>query len=224
MSGFFVTAIGTDVGKTFVTAALTYQLRQAGQAVKAYKPVISGYSENTISDTTILLEAAGLPATPAHIHAISPWRFAAPISPHLAAMEEHREIHPTALIDWSKQALTQEGIVVIEGVGGIMVPLRHQFLVLDWMHAIGLPVILVTGTYLGAINHSLLSLVVLRQAGLKLAGVVVSQSAQQDAGLAQTCDAICTGIGDAVPVVPVERIQDTENAWKMAPELLSLIV
>ena len=82
MSIFFITATGTDAGKTLITAALCHQLRAAGKAVNALKPVVSGFGPDTSdSDPMILLRALGRDVTQEAIAAISPWRFAAPLSP-----------------------------------------------------------------------------------------------------------------------------------------------
>lgn len=223
MKAYFITGIGTGVGKTFITAALTHQLREAGHDVQAFKPVMSGYEAASSSDAGVLLAAMGKPISEETIAHISPWRFAAPLSPHLAAMQEGRKIDPQALIDWSTDKTQSSATVLIEGAGGVMVPLHERFLVLDWMHKLHIPVIVVSSSYLGAINHTLLSLVVLRQAGLTIRGVVVSQSAVDDAGLEATCDTICTILDPEIPVVPIKRVQDSDNAWKKVPDLLSLV-
>ena len=223
MSAYFITGIGTGVGKSFVTAALAHQLRESGRAVLALKPVMSGYVDPPTSDAGLLLRAAGQPVSQETVASISPWRFEAPLSPHLAAQREGRQIDPQALIDWCQATIPTAEMTLIEGVGGVMVPICGRFLVLDWMHKLQLPVILVSSSYLGAINHTLLSLVVLRQAGLRVAGVVVSQSTQDDAGLDATCETICTITGTETPVLPLNYIQDSDNAWKKAPDLLSLV-
>lgn len=223
MSQYVITAIGTDVGKTFVSAALCHQR----PSLRAVKPLLSGFDDAhaAISDAGQLLLAQGLPVDTPQLDAICPWRFTAPLSPHLAAAKERREIDPDALIEWCEAQRKTHPELLIEGVGGLMVPITPDWLVRDWLIALNLPVILVSSSYLGAINHTLLTLQALEAAGLKLASVVVSQSEQaQDAGLADTCDTLRHFLPSGVPLVPLARARAAETPWKDAPNLLSLLV
>ena len=118
----------------------------------------------------------GARPTREEIDRISPWRFAAPLSPDLAAAAEGRSIDFKALVEFSRDAAYGRGTVFIEGVGGIMVPLDATHTVLDWMSALRIPVLLVAGSYLGTISHTLTALHVLAHRNLDIAGVVVSES------------------------------------------------
>src|SRR5450759_2627865 len=91
VSAYFVTSTGTDIGKTFVTAGLIRYLREAGQAVHALKPVVSGYDPSVVetSDPAVLLAALGRAVSADEISSIAPWRFRAPLSPDLAAAREN---------------------------------------------------------------------------------------------------------------------------------------
>ena len=189
MTGLFVTATGTDVGKTFVTAGLIRALRAAGRTVDALKPVISGFDMAAAadSDTGVLLRALGREMSDAAIAATSPWRYRAPLSPDMAASREGRAIDFDALVSWTcEQVAARAGVLLIEGVGGIMVPLDARHTVLDWMMALDLPVLLVAGSYLGAISHTLTALDVLNRAELEIRAVVVSETAGSNVGLEDT--------------------------------------
>jgi len=188
VTGVFVTGTGTDVGKTFVTAALVRHLRTASKAVDAYKPVVSGFDATNAagSDPGILLAALGRDTTTDAISRIAPWRFAAPLSPDLAAKAEGRVLDFKALVDFSRDAAHARGTILIEGVGGIMAPLDETHTVLDWMSALRIPVLVVTGSYLGTISHTLTALHVLAQRNLDIAGVVVSESTAPGASLDDT--------------------------------------
>lgn len=188
MAAVFVTGTGTEVGKTFVTAALLRHLRAAGKAVDAFKPVVSGFdAANAIdSDPGMLLSALGHDATMEAIARIAPWRFTAPLSPDLAAAAEGRNLDFKALVDFSRDAASCRGSIFIEGVGGIMVPLDETHTVLDWMSALRIPVLVVAGSYLGTISHTLTALHVLAQRNLDIAGVVVSESSTPGASLEAT--------------------------------------
>src|SRR5512140_1115855 len=179
MSAYFVTSTGTDIGKTFVTAGLIGYLREAGQRVQALKPVVSGYDSSVVetSDPAVLLKALGRAVSADEIEQIAPWRFRAPLAPDIAAAREGRSIDFDELVAFSRSAIdTTPGILFIEGVGGIMVPLDGRRTVLDWMASLDIPLLLVVGGYLGAISHTLTALDVLAQRKLKIAAIVVSES------------------------------------------------
>lgn len=179
MATLFVTATGTGIGKTYVTAGLARLLRRRVTPVRALKPVLSGYDPAApqTSDTGVLLDALGLPATADAIAATSPWRFAAPLSPDMAARREGRDVPFDELVAFCQAAMAQPGPLLIEGVGGVMVPLDGHHTVLDWMAALGCPALLVTGSYLGTLSHTLTALAALRGAGVPVAGIAVNESA-----------------------------------------------
>lgn len=208
MAAYFVTSTGTDTGKTFVTAGLIRYLREAGQAVQALKPVVSGYDSSVVetSDPAVLLRALARPVSADEIAAMAPWRFRAPLSPDIAAAREGRSIDFDALIDFSRQAIDDtSGILFIEGVGGIMVPLDGTRTVLDWMAALAIPVILVVGGYLGTISHTLTALDVLAQRRLKLATIVVSESERDTVPLDDTVASLAR-FSQGVEVVGLPRL------------------
>jgi dethiobiotin synthetase len=192
MSAIFVTATGTDIGKTFVTEGLVRALRFARRPVAALKPVLSGFAmENAASsDSGRLLTALGRAITPIEIHGISPWRFKAPLSPDMAARLEGEAIDFDALLAFCRARIATTaatgGTLLIEGVGGIMVPLDDSHTVLDWMAALNLPVLLVAGSYLGTISHTLTALDVLERRGLNVLSVIVSESADGTVDLDET--------------------------------------
>jgi dethiobiotin synthetase len=193
VSAYFVTSTGTDIGKTFVTAGLIRHLRGAGAGVDALKPLVSGYDSSVVetSDPAVLLKALGRPVSAAEIERMTPWRFRAPLSPDLAAAREGRGIDFDELIGFSRRAVAAaSGILFIEGVGGIMVPLDARRTVLDWMAALRLPLLLVVGGYLGTISHTLTALDVLRQRGLSIAVIVVCESERNPVELAETVASI----------------------------------
>lgn len=208
MSAYFVTSTGTDIGKTFVTAGLIGRLREAGASAEALKPVVSGYDSSVVetSDPAVLLRALGRPVTAQEIETMAPWRFRAPLSPDLAAARENRAIDFDALIAFSRAAIAQaKGTLFIEGVGGIMVPIDSRRTVLDWMAALNIPLLLVAGGYLGTISHSLTALDVLRQRGLSVAAIIVSESERNPVELDETVESIARFSG-ATPVIGLPRL------------------
>lgn len=208
MSAYFVTSTGTDIGKTFVTAGLIRYLRQSGQPVAALKPVVSGYDPSVVetSDPAVLLRALGRPVSAEEIASIAPFRFRAPLSPDVAAAREGRNVDFGALVEFSRNAVAEtKGLLFVEGVGGIMVPLDARRTVLDWMAALSLPAILVVGGYLGTISHTLTALDVLRRRALSVLAIVVSESARDTVPLDDTVTSIARFAGD-VPVIGLPRL------------------
>lgn len=201
MSAFFVTGAGTDVGKTFVAAGLIRALRSRGRKVRALKPVASGFdpANAPASDPGQLLAALGQAVTADAVAAICPWRFAAPLSPDMAAARESRTIDFDALVTFSRAAAPGE-ILLVEGVGGVMVPLDQRHTTLDWMQALGFPVILVGGSYLGAISHTLSALEALRGRGLAVAAIVTSESANSMVPLENTVQTVARFAAPCVTV------------------------
>ncbi len=218
MNTLFVTASGTDVGKTFVTLNLIAALKAAGYRVRALKPVASGFDAAAAgdSDTLKLLEAQGLAPDTANLDATSPWRFAAPLSPDMAAAREGRAIPFDTLVEFCR-APRDTDIVIIEGIGGVMVPLDPEHTVLDWIAAIGAPALLVVGSYLGTLSHGLTAALALRSRGVRTLGVVVSESAEQPVPVAETAAAL-TRFVQPTPVRIVRR-----NARVGDAQLLSLL-
>jgi dethiobiotin synthetase len=205
VTAIFVTGTGTDVGKTFVTAALIRHARAAGRDVAAFKPVASGFepAQAETSDAGVLLDALGRPL--ADIDAIAPWRFAAPLSPDMAAAREGRMLDVDAIIAFTREAAASADLVLIEGIGGVMVPLDQRHTVLDWMMALELPVLLVAGSYLGTISHTLTALRVLNERALRTAAIVVSESPTPGATLDETVAAIAR-FADGIAVIGLPRL------------------
>lgn len=203
MSAYFITATGTDIGKTYVTAGLIRYLRTRDEPVLALKPVVSGFDMAVAeaSDPGVLLEALGEQATSKTIARIAPWRFAAPLSPDMAAAREGRTILFDELVAFCREAMAAaKRTLFIEGVGGVMVPLDARHTVLDWIVALDIPVILVAGSYLGTISHTLTALDVLRRHDVPVAAIVINESA----GSAVCCAAITQTLARFAPNCPIK--------------------
>ena len=154
---YFVTGIGTEIGKTIVSAILTEALH-----ADYWKPIQSGDLDN--SDSLKIQHWVSNPHTRIHPER---FRLNTPLSPHASAAIDGVEIkvQDFQLPDTSRP-------LIVEGAGGLMVPLNHQETMLDLIQHLNLPVILVSRHYLGSINHTLLSLEVLRSRGIVLAGLL----------------------------------------------------
>ena len=175
MRGIFVTGTDTGAGKTVVAGAIVAALRARGERVAAYKPVVTGLDEPVEPgwprDHELLAAAAG--TSP---EAVSPHRFGPPVSPHLAAELAGTELELGALVVAASAAAAEAGagVLVVEGVGGLLVPLTRDHTVRDLAVALGFPLVVAARPGLGTISHSLLTLEAARYAGLTVAGVVMT--------------------------------------------------
>jgi dethiobiotin synthetase len=205
VTAIFITATGTEVGKTQVVASLIRQFRQMGRSVEALKPIVSGYdpAQAAASDTGILISALALPFSPESIDRVSPWRFRAALSPDLAARQEERTIDVDAVVTFCQNAISQRGdLLLIEGVGGIMTPLDGHRTSLDVMMALQLPLILVTGSYRGAISHTLTALDSLFRRDMNVLATIVSETP----GSALALDDVVSAISRfTAPVIGLPR-------------------
>jgi dethiobiotin synthetase len=209
MTTIFVTSSGTDIGKTYVSAMLIRQLRAKGLPVQALKPVVSGIDETTFpdSDPAALLAALGEDVSFDNIGALSRWVFEPALSPDMAAARAGVTIDFDELVNHCKARASLHDPLVIEGVGGLLVPLNAEKTVLDWMKALNGPTfapLLVVGSYLGTISHTLTTLDVMRRNDLDPRAIVVSESLSNPVPLAETIEVMSRFIG-ATPIVPVPR-------------------
>ncbi len=150
--------------------------------------------------------ALGRDATPAEVERISPWRFTAPLSPDWAARREGRAIDFAELVEFCRRAMAaRRGVLLIEGIGGVMVPLDDRRTVLDLMSTLRCPVILVAGSYVGTISHTFTALEVLARRNLDIAAIVVSETAGSAASLEETVAAVAH-FADVIPVVGIPRL------------------
>lgn len=204
---YFITATGTDLGKTWLAAGLVRACGGCGTPVRVVKPVMSGYDENRPlqSDAGKLLLAMGADVTPATVAAISPWRYAAALSPDRAAALDGKSIDFDALLAWCrKQIAANDGLLLIEGVGGVMVPLDPGHTLRELMAVLGIPVVLVAGSYLGALSHTLTALAALREAGIVPAMIVLNESADSTVSLDDATASLAPHLG-AVPLFVLRR-------------------
>lgn len=172
MRGLFVTGTDTGVGKTVLAAALVAALRAAGERVVAFKPALTGLDDpepGRPADHELLGAAAG--TDPA---AVAPLRFGPPVSPHLAAELAGTTIDPPRLVAGARTASDGADALVVEGVGGLLVPLTLGYTVRDLAVDLELPVVVAARPGLGTISHSLLTVEAARAAGLDVRAVVLT--------------------------------------------------
>lgn len=224
MRRYFITSSGTGIGKTLVTASLCHQFCAAGKTVRALKPVISGYTadSHSDSDTAVLLDSLGLDHTDDAIARMSPFRFEAPLSPDMAAAREAKEIDFDALLAHCRDAAAgPQDLLLIEGVGGVMVPLTENETVLDWIAAVDAPCILVVGSYLGAISHTLTAAEALRSRKARVAAIFISESEESPVPLEETKRTIRRFL-PGIPMAILPRMTG-DRPWRIAPDLTYLL-
>lgn len=185
----FITGTDTGVGKTVVSSLLTSFFYQQGIDVFPLKPVETGCKKTSAGkllgrDTELLWE---LTAKNFKIDEICPFAFRTPVAPIVAAKKENIELDPQIIVENIKQRSRENEIVIVEGAGGLLVPLAENYSYLNLIKDCGARTIVVVGSRLGALNHSLLTFSVLRTAGLEVMGYVfnelypLTQTDQKDA-------------------------------------------
>lgn len=177
--GIFITGTGTGVGKTVVTAAVLRGARAAGIDAVPLKPVQTGAVEGPdglrAPDVEFVLSAAGLVAKGETAAMMAPFLYEPACSPHLAGRLASEPVTVEAVCASAEKLLARHDSLIVEGAGGVMVPLNDSATMLDLMTALDMPVVVVSLDGLGTINHTLLTLAALRQAGLEVLGVVFNQ-------------------------------------------------
>lgn len=228
MPGVFVTGTGTDIGKTYIAVGLIRSLRARERAVRAFKPIVTGYTAAAAhtSDCGALLEALGEQISPQAIAAVSPWRYAAPLAPGTAAALEGRRLDFTAVAGFAAglRHASPGTFTVVEGLGGVMVPLDDEHTLLDLISVAALPALLVAGTYLGALSHTLTAVEALVSRGIPLAAVVINESGGSTVTLDQTAQALepfVTKRGSQI--VRMRRNADAASFAAIAAALLSAL-
>ncbi len=179
MRSIFITGTDTGVGKTFVSALLLNFLRQEGIAA-GYQKWVSTGDEDQSADLQYCLRNAGIAMDSALVELQVPYRFRFPASPHLAASLEKREIDADSIVAKYKELGKYYDILVVEGVGGLLVPLRKDLLLADLLARLRLQTLVVSRSGLGTINHTLLTLEALRKRQIPVLGVVFSDASPDE--------------------------------------------
>ena len=165
----FVTGTDTNVGKTYVAAGIAAALRRRGVDVGVMKPVASGSAD----DAKALIKASG---SDDPFDLVSPIRLRDPISPHLAAKRQGIRIDLKRIDRAFATLRSRHDFVIVEGAGGLLVPIRDGFTMAELARRMGLPLLIVARDALGTINHTMLTVEAARSRGLKVLGVVVNRS------------------------------------------------
>jgi len=169
---YFVTGTDTGVGKTLISCALLHGFAAQGKRVAGMKPVAAGCNDDGQNEDVLQLRAAGNVAV--SYGQINPYCFVPAIAPHLAAQREDVIIDFSVIAKSYRALEAKTDVVIVEGAGGLLVPLNAQQDSADLVEELGLPVILVAGMRLGCLNHALLTVEAIAARGLVLAGWVAN--------------------------------------------------
>ena len=216
MNGVFVTGTGTEVGKTVVAAAIARTLAAEGKRVAVFKPVVTGLDEPGEPDHALLRRAASSTQSDEEI---APYRYGPPASPHLAAKLASEEIEPERLRDGAGAAAAGADALVCEGVGGLLVPLSHDYLVRDLAADLDLPVVIAASPSLGTINHTLLTIEAARAAGLAIEAVVITpwpgEPTQVERSNRKTIEVLGKVEVEVLPLLDLDDPQSWDVAWRL---------
>jgi dethiobiotin synthetase len=211
--GLFVTGTGTGVGKTVLSAALLAAIAAAGERVSAHKPVVTGVDDppgEWPPDHELLAHVAGM--TPEEV---APLRYGPPVSPHLAAELAGERVDPEQITVTAQDALrsadARGAVLIVEGVGGLLVPLTEGFTVRDLAARLQLPLLIAASPGLGTINHALLTLESARAAGLEVCAVVLTPWPAQPDTMEESNRATIARLG-GVEVATLPRVLSAELA------------
>lgn len=221
MSGLLVTGTDTGVGKTFVACALAHALRARGRTVAVMKPVETGVTDGP-EDALRLREAA---ADPAPLDEICPYRLRAPLAPSVAAGIAGVTIDLARLEALVRRRLDAADVLLVEGAGGLLVPIADSVTYADLAARLRLPVLLVAANRLGTVNHCALTARVAAAMGLEVLGVVLSQpTPDPDPSVATNADTIAalTGLPILAALPHLARPADAAAALHLPPLLAGM--
>ena len=183
--GIFITGTDTGVGKTIVAAGLSLALRERGMKVGVMKPIATGCIGNDrnliSSDAVFLFEAAENEYPPL----TSPVRYRNPVAPSVAAVYEKQEVNIERIIRSYQKLSTLYDYVIVEGIGGLLVPLKKKYYVANLIRELGLPILIVSNIGLGAINHTLLTIDSALIRGITIKGIIFNRAPLVNFSLAE---------------------------------------
>ena len=237
--GIFVTGTGTEIGKTVIAGGLAASLKQAGIDVGVMKPIATGGT----ADARFLKHAAQVDD---ELSLINPVYLRHPLAPSVAARIERTEIDLSRIETAFAELQQRYDFVIVEGVGGIAVPIRDDFLVVQLIQQLKLPILIVATAGLGTLNHTLLTVAFAQQFSIPIAGIVLNGLRPETAGLAEATNPVenrkvdrcashrcCAGretIGYTLSrcnvfsriYEPTYRMEEIRNTLKWIPLLFSL--
>lgn len=186
MSSFFITGTDTDIGKTIVTTILAAYFKKQGKQVMPYKPIQSGAIEDDGKLVAPDIQLYQLAFPELNVEEANTYLLKTPSSPHLASREEGVNILPAKIVQHFRFLENKYDMVLVEGAGGLIVPLQDNgYCMIDLIKELSIPVVLVARAGLGTINHTILSVMAMREAGIQIAGIILNQLIEGDVSIEQ---------------------------------------
>jgi dethiobiotin synthetase len=211
--GIFITATDTGVGKTYVASGIARALRQDGIDVGVMKPAETGCRRRSgklvPADAIRLMKASHAEDS---LELVNPFRLSKPLAPSVAAASEGKRIVPAKIIKAFRVLAKRHDFMLVEGAGGIMVPLTRDYLYLDLAVDLGLPVLIIARPGLGTINHTLLTISALKGRQIPIAGVVINYALDWKRGVAESTSPAEIEAVSGVPVLDVLAYGGAMNA------------
>jgi len=184
--GLFITGTDTGVGKTYIASGIAAELKKCGVNVGVMKPAETGcrmHADRLVPRDALRLMRSACVKDPLSL--VNPYRFRRPLAPAVAAELERKTIDPSKIINAFQLLSNRHDLMIVEGAGGIMVPLSGTYTYLDLAKKLGLPVLIVARPGLGTINHTMLTIAALRGRKIEIAGVVINYAQDVKSGLAE---------------------------------------
>lgn len=206
MKGIFITGTDTDAGKTYVSSLIIEALRGEGVDAVGYKPICCGGRE----DAYALQKASG---GEIDLERVNPQWMRTPAAPYVAGMFENHDLDLSSLVKDCKDLAADHEVVIAEGVGGWMVPIAKDYMVADYARDLGLPVILVVGNRLGALNHTLLTVQSMRAIGVEPVGMIFNNLVDELDTAAITNKGIAEDLTGVEVITDVIHGQEEIEAW-----------
>ena len=203
-NSFFVTSTGTEIGKTYISVKIIENFIKRNITVYPFKPILSGFNKKYLdeSDSGKLLIAINKEPSLSNIIKITPWLYSKAIAPSVAAKYENKKILFKDLKKWcSKKKVVSSGdFALFEGAGGLMVPIQGKKTFLDLFRDLNIPVILVVGSYLGTISHTLSAIENLNNNNVKLINIIFNEGSKMESNYEDTLKLLKRSLKIKIPV------------------------
>ena len=213
--GLFITGTDTGVGKTLIAGAIAKILRQSGKKVGVFKPVATGCKKTknglVSKDAEFLAHCTGSEFS---LDIINPAAFEVPAAPFACEKIENKKVDLKKIAATYKQICQESDFVIVEGIGGIKVPITADIDVLSLAKSFDLPVVIVVRSKLGTINHTLLTIDAIRRSGLSLAGIIINGYDEKTSDLAEKTNAAIIKEVGKVEIIAVTPFDNTTNMEK----------
>ena len=203
-NSFFITSTGTGIGKTYFTVEIIKALIKRKIIVNPYKPILSGFNNEKIeeSDSYKILKPIKKNIFIKDINSITPWLFYNALAPSLAAEKENKDLNYKQVFNWCfdkiKKNKNKNSINLIEGAGGILVPIEKEKTILDLIVDLKVPLILLVGNYLGSVSHTLSVVKNIEFSKLNIISIIINENNDCDIDIEDTKKLIDTSLNNKI--------------------------